>query len=403
MDDAVMAVNGGMSVRRAAEQFNVPKSTLSDRLTGKVKVDSVWGKKPRLSAVDEGALISAATARADKGLGFSKSNFMRFVGVFADENGKSFENGRPSDMWWRNLKARHPNFSLRCPEPTAANRHAAMTRSRIHSYFQDLKGVLEKYNFDKTPERIWNMDETGVQMSHKPVKVIASKGSRTVHGRASISRETTTVIACGNASGRCIPPYFIFPGKTTKKLHGFDTESCRDPTSPLYGAKFSVSESGWTKEGIAHLWFTNHFLPSIGPVRPQLLIFDGHGSHNNLEFLKLARQESIILGELPSHTSHWTQPFDRSVFKSLKSSWNANVDEFIKITGVSLGNSSFLRVFGKALAASVTPSNVISGFRATGIHPFNPSAIPDLAYLPSTELALIAWELFSLHTKFRRF
>ncbi|KAH3874558.1 hypothetical protein DPMN_037804 [Dreissena polymorpha] len=55
MVDALMAVNEGMSVRRAAEQFNVQKSTLSDRETGQVKVGSVWRKKPRLSTVDEGA------------------------------------------------------------------------------------------------------------------------------------------------------------------------------------------------------------------------------------------------------------------------------------------------------------------------------------------------------------
>jgi hypothetical protein len=42
----------------------------------------------------------------------------------------------------------------------------------------------------------------------------------------------------------------------------------------------------------------------------------------NVEFLRLALEQDIIIGELPSHTSHWTQPFDRVVFKSLKSNWN---------------------------------------------------------------------------------
>ena len=285
-------------------------------------------------------------------------------------------------MWWRRLKTRHPTFSLRNPEPTAANRHAAMTRQRIGTYFSALKDVLDQNNFHQFPERVWNMDETGIQAANKPQKVIAAKGTKTVHGKASISRETITVIACGNAIGRSIPPYFIVPGKTTKKVHGFDIESCTDPTSPIHGAKFSVSDSGWTKEGIGQLWLKDHFLPNIGPARPQLLIFDGHGSHNSTEFLKIARAEGIILGELPSHTSNWTQPFDRAVFKSLKNSWNAHVDNFVKHTGASLGHSSFLRVFGKAWADSITPENICSGFRATGIHPFDPTAIPDVAFAP---------------------
>lgn len=77
-----------------------------------------------------------------------------------------------------------------------------------------------------------------------------------------------------------------------------------------------------TKNGIARLWFTDTFLKNIGPVRPQLLVSDRHGSHNNVEFLELAVQNEIIVVELSSHTSHWTQPFDRAVFKSLKSHWN---------------------------------------------------------------------------------
>ena len=36
MQEALTAVNRGMSVRRAALTHNVPKSTLSDRVTGKV-------------------------------------------------------------------------------------------------------------------------------------------------------------------------------------------------------------------------------------------------------------------------------------------------------------------------------------------------------------------------------
>jgi hypothetical protein len=97
------------------------------------------------------------------------------------------------------------------------------------------------------------------------------------------------------------------PGKTKKKLHGYDLQSA-NTSSPMAGADISVSDSGWTKEGIGKLWFSDTFLKSIGPARPQLLIFDGHSSHNNIEFIELARKENIILVELPSHTSNWTQP-----------------------------------------------------------------------------------------------
>jgi len=134
---------------------------------------------------------------------------------------------------------------------------------------------------------------------------------------------------------------------------------------------------------IGQLWFRETFLQNIGKERPQLLICDGHASHNNVEFLKLALEQDIIIGELPGHTSHWTQPFDRTMFKSLKSNWNTQVDTFVKETGVPLGHSRFLRVFSRAWKNSMTTANVRNGFKATGIYPFDSSAIPDLAFKPS--------------------
>lgn len=78
----------------------------------------------------------------------------------------------------------------------------------------------------------------------KPKKVIAKTGSRTVHKRSSNSRELITVIACGNAADKCIPPHFIIPGKSMKKLASFDTEEASKEESPIRGATFSVSDSG---------------------------------------------------------------------------------------------------------------------------------------------------------------
>ena len=46
-----------MSVRRAAEEYNVLKNTLHDRLTGKVMFGSVSGPTKYLSDVEEKELV----------------------------------------------------------------------------------------------------------------------------------------------------------------------------------------------------------------------------------------------------------------------------------------------------------------------------------------------------------
>lgn len=255
-----------------------------------------------------------------------------------------------------------------------------MTKERIEKFFLALGRVVEENNLQ--PDHIWNMDETGMTLAHKPGKIVAEKGAKTVHAKCSTMRQLVTVIACANASGTTIPPHFIIPGKTKRSLNGYDSEYLQK--TQINNANISLSESGWTKDGIGRLWFESTFLPSIGQHRPQLLVCDGHSSHNNVEFIELARKENIIIVELPSHTSHWTQPLDRSFFKSLKNRWNAEVSSFTQITGLPVGHAHFFRLFSKAWESASQPSVIQNGFKATGIFPFNPEAIPEEAYKPAS-------------------
>ena len=164
MSSAIAAVRGGASIRKASQMYSVPRSTLYDRVNGSVEEGSKWGTDSHFSIEEENEMISAAVTRAEKGIGFSKSSFLRFVGVFAEEKGKPFKKSKPSDMWWRGLKSRHPTFSLRSPEATATSRHNAMTRERISGYFKDWKQVFDQTDLLYFPNRIWNMDETGIHL-----------------------------------------------------------------------------------------------------------------------------------------------------------------------------------------------------------------------------------------------
>lgn len=49
LEKAVKAVENGLSVRQAANQFNVPKSTIGDRVSGKLGLKSIHGRPLALS------------------------------------------------------------------------------------------------------------------------------------------------------------------------------------------------------------------------------------------------------------------------------------------------------------------------------------------------------------------
>jgi len=67
-----------------------------------------------------------------------------------------------------------------------------------------------------------------------------------------------------------------------QSLLSFQSEDAPEDTT------WSWSDSGWTKQGIPVLWFTESFLPAIGHERPQVLILDGHDSHNFIELIDTA-------------------------------------------------------------------------------------------------------------------
>ena len=106
-----------------------------------------------------------------------------------------------------------------------------MKKIKVDKYFHALKSVLDDSGLEAKPHCIWNMDETGVQLDHKPGKVLATKRTNYLHTRTSGNRETLTVIAAINAAGGSIAPYMIVKGNTQRSLNSFETENAPDGTT----------------------------------------------------------------------------------------------------------------------------------------------------------------------------
>ena len=81
------------------------------------------------------------------------------------------------------------------------------------------------------PGSVWNMDETGVQLDHKPGLIVAQKGSKYLHSRTSGNRETITIIAAINAASGALPPHVIVKGKTRRALNAFQTSAAPTGTT----------------------------------------------------------------------------------------------------------------------------------------------------------------------------
>jgi len=112
---------------------------------------------------------------------------------------------------------------------------------------------------------------------------------------------------------------------------------------------------------------------------------DGHDCHNFIELIDTAVENNVHIIELPAHTSHWLQPCDRTVFGPFKSEYRKACDELSSsFPGTVVCGTNFCRLLKITWEGSVTPANITSGFRACGIYPFNPEAVPSEAYIPNS-------------------
>ena len=77
----------------------------------------------------------------------------------------------------------------------------------------------------------------------------------------------------------------------------------------LTPCSISMSENGWTDNVLCKEWFTESFLPqaterqkqSANPDTPILLIYDGHGSHDQYSLIQEAMDNNVYLLCLPPH------------------------------------------------------------------------------------------------------
>ena len=71
-----------------------------------------------------------------------------------------------------------------------------------------------KHDLLTKPKLVFNVDETGVTIVHKPGKVLAELGRRNVYALKLAERgRTHTILICVSASGFSIPPLMVYPRK----------------------------------------------------------------------------------------------------------------------------------------------------------------------------------------------
>lgn len=156
-----------MPTRRAATQYGVPRSTLQDHVLGKVVHGNNPGPKPYLVQAEENELSQFLVNVAQAGNGKTQWQVMTIVENVAHEKGTLKPGCRMSRGWFEGFMKGHPQLSLRKGDATANVHMDCVNPEAASQYFDLLNDVLEEYGLNTEPERIYNVDETGMPLDHR--------------------------------------------------------------------------------------------------------------------------------------------------------------------------------------------------------------------------------------------
>ena len=184
------------------------------------------------------------------------------------------------------------------------------------------------------------------------------------------------MLCAASAAGFPLPPMIIYP-----KAYPGGAYTFAGPDDALNGK----SESGYVDSELFIKWMEKIFLKFAVPERPIILFIDGHKSHVTLDVVDMARNNDVILFCLPPHTTHALQPLDVAVFKSFKNHFSKAVKalSFAKKNFV-VSKRDFGRVVKDPFEQAFSIPNIKSGFRKSGIFPFNRNVVDESKMLPST-------------------
>jgi 4-hydroxybenzoate polyprenyltransferase len=212
------------------------------------------------------------------------------------------------------------------------------------------------------------MDEAGIMEGlGENGLVVGSSEKRSIQKKTPGSRVWTSLIECVSATGRALPPLVIFKGKSVQQ------QWFPQDLSHFKDWQFTATKNGWTSDQTAVEWLEKVFIPRTQPCNAterRLLVLDGHGSHESVDFMYLCYQHKIHLLYLPPHTSHVLQPLDLSVFSPLKHFYRKEVGFLSLLTDSSpIGKQNFLFCYQKAREQALAASNIKGGWKASGLWP----------------------------------
>nr|XP_049693639.1 uncharacterized protein LOC126054037 [Helicoverpa armigera] len=365
-----------MSINQAAKSYDIPKTTILDRLKDKYKNPGNIGGPTVLTSSEEMYLVKWILELGEVGFPITKTQLLDSVTKLIKSLGRQnpFKDDQPGKKWYNGFLARHPEVSKRVPQSLTTCR-AIVSENNIRSWFSKIRQYFvdnKLIELLQDPKRIFNCDESGFYLSPQEKQVLVRKGSKKVYNRTvNDEKECLTVLLTVAADGAIPPPLIMFPYK--RYVPSYITANMPK------GWGMGHSDSGWMTSETFYEYITNVFHPWLkekGIQMPVVLFLDGHSSHININLSEYCKEHEIILIAFYPNATHRLQPLDVGVFYPLKNCWRNDVREWrMANSGKKMQRSDFPIILHKSINATLSPAIIAKAFQTCGLYPFNEDAI----------------------------
>ena len=355
------------SIAAAARVYNVPRSTVRDRINGCSSKATTRAHTYKMTHLDEDTLTQWILSMDDRGAAPRHAMVRRMANILLAATGSD----TVGVNWVGSYIKRTPDIQTRFSRRYNYSRAEQEDPRVLNEWFKLVGDTITRYGIP--PDDIYNFDETGFAMGLVSTAKVVTRAE--YYGRRSVlqpgNREWVTAVETVNALGWALPPLIIFKGKRYIESWFYDTP--RD-------WRFEVSPNGWTSDEIGLRWLQKLFIPLTASRirgRYRLLILDGHGSHLTPEFDRICTEHDVIPICMPPHSSHLLQPLDVGCFAVLKRSYGRLVDQQTRMGINHIDKLDFLAAYPRAREDAFQARSIQNAFKATGLIPLNTAEVID--------------------------
>ncbi|XP_041484968.1 uncharacterized protein LOC121431456 [Lytechinus variegatus] len=358
------AKEGKMSIREAAMKYNIPKSTLIDKVKGKTPLECKKGPKAVLSAKEEKSLVDWGVKMAGIGYNCIRQQTMYTVKTIMDKDEKEGrgrrkrfgDNNLPGKDWWLRFCERHLKLKKATARVTERTKKLAKSDAALCKWQAGLKRLLQKKGI-KDGSCVFTCTSSRFLVDGHRGMVKFCNTKKTKEGEKYL-----TVLTAASANGKFVPPMIIYPGDHV------DIDLLEDEA--VEGTFFTKSQNGDMNVELFFSWIGNHFLDFTPTRKPILLLISGNWPYVDMYVSRLCKDKQIILYCMPPHTNLFQEPLRWSFAKQLPHEWKRESMNFeILNPGMKVDRYAFPAVFSNVWTHQASGSNVMAAFERSRIWP----------------------------------